>query len=608
MRVGANYQGNDHCQFVVWAPLREQVAVELIEPVYRMIPMQSQSRGYWQVQVEGIKPGTLYRYRLDDEVSRPDPASHSQPQDVHGLSAVIDHADFNWHDQSWQGLALEEWVIYELHVGTFTAMGTFAAIIPRLEDLVDLGITAIELMPVAQFPGDRNWGYDGAYPYAVQASYGGPTELKKLVDACHQRGIAVILDVVYNHFGPEGCYIENFAPYWTDRYQTPWGRAVNFDGAHSDGVRNFFIENALYWLRDYHIDALRLDAVHAIYDFGAKHFLAELATAIASFSQEQGRRYYLIAESDLNDVQVIQPLEKRGYGIDAQWSDDFHHALHTILTGERTGYYEDFGHLQQLAKAYRSSFVYSWQYSVHRQRFHGSDASCCPPVQFIVYTQNHDQIGNRMWGERLSHLVSFEKLKLAAGALLLSPYIPLLFMGEEYGEDAPFLYLISHTDSDLVQAVREGRQREFAPFHGKDEPPDAFSLETFQKSKLNWEQRQQGKHQVLLVLYRELIRLRRDIPALGIGDRAQLKVNCLEEQKVLLIQRWHEASQVLIGLNFGDRAASIRPQLPPGLWHRHLDSSDSQWLGTGTLAPPVLEGSELNLSLVASSFVLYVLQ
>ncbi|MGK7872804.1 MAG: malto-oligosyltrehalose trehalohydrolase [Xenococcaceae cyanobacterium] len=607
MKIGAAYFSKGHCEFTVWAPLLQKVAVQIIAPEKRLIPMEKYGRGYWQTTATDIAPGTLYLYQLEGATTHPDPASHSQPQGVHAPSQVVDHSAFTWKDADWAGIPLEDLIAYELHVGTFTPEGTFEAIIPRISQLRELGINAIELMPVAQFPGERNWGYDGVYPFAVQDSYGGVDRMKQLVNACHQQGMAVILDVVYNHFGPEGNYTSNFAPYFTTKYQTPWGSAINFDGAHSDGVRNFFIENALYWFREYHVDALRLDAIHAIYDFSAKHFLVQLAEAVSEFSKQQGRKFYLIAENDLNDVRVIQPQDLGGYGIDAQWSDDFHHSLHTLLTGEQQGYYQDFGRCDQLEKALGESFVYSWQYSPYRQRYHGSFAGDRPASQFVVYSQNHDQIGNRMLGERLSGLVSFEALKLSAGVVLLSPYIPLLFMGEEYGEEAPFLYFISHSDPDLIEAVRQGRKKEFKAFQWQGEPPDAQSPETFLQSKLNWNQRTEDKHQVLLKFYQQLIQLRRQVPALRQLERQSLEVSSVEKEKLLSLRRWSQDSQIFCIMNFSEQTATLRTALPRANWQKRLDSSDSQWLGNGSALPQILT-QDRDLTILPQSFALYEIE
>src|SRR6185503_2081252 len=405
---------------------------------------------------------------------------------------------FDWQDQTWKGLPLPDYLIYELHVGTFTAEGTFDAAISYLDGLRELGITAIELMPVAQFPGNRNWGYDGVYPYAVQNSYGGPLALKRLVQACHERGLAAILDVVYNHLGREGNYLRELGHYFTDRYRTPWGDAVNFDGPHSDEVRRFFIENALYWITEFHFDALHLDAAHPIFEHSARPFLAELSEAVHRRGEELHRLVYLIPEISMNDVRLILPRQQGGCGCDAQWNDDFHHSLHTLLTGERTGYYQDFGRIEHLVKSLREGFVYTGQDSQYRQRRHGNSARAVPSRRFVICCQNHDQVGNRQLGERLSQLVSFEDLKLAAAVVLLSPCIPLLFMGEEYGETAPFLYFISHSDPDLIEAVRQGRRAEFAAFDWRGEVPDPQDEATFLSAKLRHELRESGQNKMLL--------------------------------------------------------------------------------------------------------------
>ncbi|HEY9621349.1 MAG TPA: malto-oligosyltrehalose trehalohydrolase [Crinalium sp.] len=604
MKVGAFYLGNHRCEFTVWAPLHKQVSLKIISPNERLISMQPSKLGYWTVIAEDVEPGTLYFYQLEDQTLRPDPASLSQPQDVHGASEVVDHSAFSWRDQGWNSLLLEDMIIYELHVGTFTPEGTFEAVISRLNDLRQLGVNAIEIMPIAQFPGDRNWGYDGVYPFAAQSSYGGIQGLKTLVNAAHEHGIAVVLDVVYNHFGPEGNYIGCYSPFFTEKYQSPWGSAINFDSSYNYGVRNFFIQNALYWFEQFHIDALRLDASDTIYDFGAKHFLQELAEKTADFSQQQGRKFYLIAESDLNDARVVREPEIGGYGIDAQWNDGFHHCVHTLLTGEKTGYYEDYGRCDQLAKAFKETFVYSWDFSSYRQRWHGSDVSDRPGSQFVVCVQNHDQVGNRMLGERLTHLVSFEALKLAAGTLFLSPNVPLLFMGEEYGEDAPFLYFVSHTDPDLIEAVRAGRRKEFAAFHLEGEYSDPESVETFKRSQLNWAKRQEGKHKVLLELYQHLIQLRRSIPALKVLDKQNLDASVLEDDKLLFLHRWSKDSEIFAALNFNQAAVSFKPIFPDGNWEKILDSAEAKWLGQGPSMPDRLTANQA-LSIPPHSFAIY---
>jgi maltooligosyltrehalose trehalohydrolase len=611
--IGANYLGQTHCEFRVWAPLCRQVAIELLDAPPRTVPLSPKPGGYWAALIDGVEPGALYQVVLDGDQRWPDPASRCQPKGVHGPSQVVDPHAYAWGDglrpafghRAWQGLPLADYILYELHVGTFTPEGTFDAIIPRLPVLKELGITAVELMPVAQFPGDRNWGYDGVYPFAVQSSYGGPEGLKRLVDACHQLGIAVVLDVVYNHFGPEGNYTGNFGPYVTPRYSTPWGPAINFDDAYSDGVRDFVLDNVRQWIVDYHIDGLRLDAIHAIYDFSATHILAEMKAVAEPLAAARGYPCYLMAESDLNDRRTIAPPEQGGQGLDAQWSDDFHHSLHTLLTGESGGYYEDFGSPEQWVKALQDGFVYDGVYSRHRQRRHGNDARDRPPQQFIVCAQNHDQVGNRMLGERLSTLVDFEALKLAAGAVLLSPYIPLLFMGEEYGETAPFLYFIDHGDADLVAAVREGRKGEFAAFQTLGEPPDAASTDTFHRCQLDWEQRAEGQHGTLWRFYQTLMQLRRGIPALATGDgqpKAMI-ARCTDPEGLICWQRWHHDSEVLVLMNIQPEPVSYRPVLD-GRWQRQLDSAGADWLGPGSEAVAVLE-TAAELQLQPQSFVLY---
>ncbi|MFH1674370.1 MAG: malto-oligosyltrehalose trehalohydrolase [Pseudomonadota bacterium] len=589
MKIGSHYLGNGRCEFVVWVPLLYKVEVKIVSPSERLISMQQNGEGYWKAVVNDIVPGTLYYYRLDKKLDRPDPASFFQPEGVHGPSQVIDHTSFHWKDneESWQGIRLNDLIIYELHVGTFTPQGTFEAIVPRLDELARLGINAVELMPVGQFPGERNWGYDGVYPYAVQNSYGGPEKLKELVNECHKRGISVILDVVYNHLGPEGNYLGNYGPYFSGKYTTSWGSALNFDEAYSDEVRNFFIENAIYWFKHFRIDALRLDAIHAIYDMSAFPFLQELAQRVKAFSTEEGRKFYLIAESALNDIKVTGPKELGGYGIAAQWCDDFHHALHTLLTGETQGYYIDFGKVHDFEKALREGFVYSGQYSRYRKRRFGNCSKDVPAHQFVVFAQNHDQIGNRMLGERLSNLVSFEALKLAAGVVFLSPYIPLLFMGEEYGEKAPFLYFVDHSDPSLIEAVRQGRKEEFKRFGWKSDPPDAQSEETFLNSKIDWKKRQEGKHGILLDFYKKLIRLRNEIPALSPPDKEHIEILVIKAEKVVLTRRWNhkDDSHALCIFNFNKDTVTVPMHLPEGSWNKKLDSSDTVWNGPGSSIP-----------------------
>lgn len=616
MIPGARCDEKGQWSFTVWAPHRRRVELTLVTPeaasVARdhFIDMQPcaeieedpEAKGYWQSILPDIQPGTKYLYRLDGTVTRPDPASHFQPDGVHGPSQVIDHGRFDWKDNDWKGIALKEMVVYELHVGAFTPEGTFTGVIERLADLKELGVNAIEIMPVAQFPGDRNWGYDGVYPYAVQNSYGGPDTLKELVDACHRIGVAVILDVVYNHLGPEGNYLRDFGPYFTDKHTTPWGEAINFDGPYSQPVRDFFIENALYWFRDYHIDALRLDALHAIFDMSGKHFLEELAERVELLSQESGRTFYLIGESDLNDVRLIKTRSSGGYGLDAQWSDDFHHSLHTLLTGEKNGYYRDFGDVRDLAKAFREGYVYTGQYSEHRKRRHGNNPKRRKAHQFVVCIQNHDQVGNRMAGDRLAHIVDFEALKLAAGAVLLSPYVPLLFMGEEYGEASPFLYFVSHTDKNLIEAVRRGRREEFKSFDWEGEIPDPQAVSTFEQSKLRWHKRRTEQHAVLFEFYRHVIGLRKSRP--DFADKTGMRVRCLAKKQLLIWHRKFAKRQWQCVLNFARKPQRLKLYAPRAQWTKTLDSAETKWQGPGSTLPGIVQGTEM-VTIPPTSIVLF---
>lgn len=606
LSLGARYLGDGRCCFCVWGPLADKIEVRIVAPRERIVPLEKGPKGYHRAILEGVEPGSLYLYRLDGTTERPDPVSRSQPEGVHGPSQVVD-PQFAWEDRHWFGLRLEDYILYELHVGTFTPEGAFDGIIPHLDTLKEIGITAVELMPVAQFPGNRNWGYDGVYPFAVQNSYGGPEGLRRLVSACHQRGLAVVLDVVYNHLGPEGNYLGDFGPYFTGRYRTPWGAAINFDGPYSDGVQRFFIENALYWITEFHVDALRLDALHAILDMSAHPFLEELANAVREQAERIGRRAYLIAESDLNDTKLIRSQELGGYGLDAQWNDDFHHALHTLLTGESSGYYRDFGKVSHLVRAFTEGYVYSGQYSAYRRRRHGNSSKHLAARQFVVCSQNHDQVGNRMFGERLSQLVSFDGLKLAAGVVLLSPFIPLLFMGEEYGEPAPFPYFVSHSDPELIEAVRRGRTEEFAAFAWKGEPPDPQDEATFLRARLDHKLRHDGQHKVLLDFYKELVRLRNTIPALTSLNKESMEVSGYERQKILFVRRSSGEDEVFMVFNFGDREDSITLPVPEGRWRRVLDSADERWKGNGTSLPDQLTSNgEVTLCLRSRAFALFL--
>jgi maltooligosyltrehalose trehalohydrolase len=570
----------DGVHFSLWAPAAAEAAIVIVRPHRAEHPMTRDPDGVFTCTIPGLAAGADYLIRLDGGEGRPDPVSRHQPDGVHGPSRVVDPV-FAWQDGDWTGRQMADLIIYELHVGTFTADGTFDAAIARLDHLVELGVTAVELMPVAEFPGARNWGYDGVSLYAPAAAYGGPDGLRRLVDAAHARGLAVVLDVVYNHVGPEGNYLREFGPYFTDRYRTPWGDALNYDGAGSDDVRRFVIENALYWIAEFHIDALRLDAVHAIYDFSARHVLAELGAAVHRLGETLGRRTLVIAESDLNDPRVVLPPERGGWGLDAQWSDDFHHALHVALTGERTGYYADFHGVADLGTAIGDRFVYAGAPSAHRGRRHGAPAADVPADRFVIAAQNHDQVGNRAAGERLAALVSPGACRTAAALTLLSPYVPLLFMGEEWGETNPFLYFVSHGDRELLDAVRRGRREEFASFGWDAEVPDPGDEDTFWRSKLEWGKRTARGHAGMLRLYRDLIRLRRDEPMLRPGG-ATIDVQADDASRWLQVRlRGGRGRALLVVASFAPHRSDERVPLVDGGWDLMLATDALRYDGRG---------------------------
>ncbi|MAS33704.1 MAG: malto-oligosyltrehalose trehalohydrolase [Anaerolineaceae bacterium] len=609
--LGASY-GPQATTFHVWAPGAQQVETHLLDSD-RYITMQRDRAGYFTCHVDGVMPGARYYYRLDGEKERPDPASRSQPEGVHGPSQVVD-PDFKWGDAGWQPPSLRNSVIYELHVGTFTTEGTFDAIINYLPYLVELGVTTLQIMPVAQFPGARNWGYDGVQLYAPHHDYGGVDGLKRLVNACHQQGLAVLLDVVYNHLGPEGNYLWDYGPYFTDRYHSAWGDSINLDGPQSDPVRRFFMENAVYWLDQFHIDGLRLDAIHALYDTSARPFVSELAAHAQDWAVRHNRSVHIIAESHDNDRRLTLSREANGLGLNAQWLDDLHHMIHIILTGEDQGYYLDYQDFSLLPKVLTESFAYTGQYSQVWQRRHGTSARAIPADRFIVSTQTHDQVGNRMLGERLSQLTDFDGLKLAAALMLCSPYVPMLFMGEEYRESAPFLYFISHEDPDLVKAVREGRAKEFAAFKWQAEPPDPHAETTFMRSKLDHRLHLTGDHAVLYALYRELIGLRRQYTALSNPDRAATRVYADSFARILCMER-RDAAQILrIVMNF-DLHESQTMYLPGDeavAWQKIIDSNDAAWSISDTTTRQAKShfdaGEKMSVTLAPKAFAIYLAQ
>ncbi|MBL6447473.1 malto-oligosyltrehalose trehalohydrolase [Fulvivirga sp. 29W222] len=603
--TGAELSGH-RCQFTVWAPFRKSVDVEFEAPDHKAVHLEKDKYGYWSKEVANIMAGTKYRFILDGIKPYPDPASKAQPDGVHSWSAVVDEHNYVWGDSTWNGVALKDLIIYEIHIGTFTDEGTFEAAILKLDHLLELGINAIEVMPVAQFPGSRNWGYDGVYPYAVQNSYGGGTGLKTFVDACHQKNIAVILDVVYNHMGPEGNYLAEYGPYFTGKYSTPWGKALNFDDAYSDHVKAYFLRNALMWLDDYHIDGLRLDAVHSIIDHSAYHFLKELRQSIDELQIKNRRRYFLIAESELNDVRILEPYEKGGYGLDAQWTDDFHHAVHALATGEKDGYYQDYGKINHLAKAFRQGFVYDGEYSSFRKKTVGNSPQSMASSRFIVCIQNHDQIGNRMLGERVAGLVSFEMLKLMAGIMLVSPYVPMLFMGEEYGENHPFQYFIHHGDSDLAEAVRKGRSKAFKALKSKRKMPDPQAKETYNHSKLKWNFHQHPEQRALFTYYQYLISLRKQ-GLFSVFFKRHLDTEVHEQQKLLMVRSKDARPGIgilLVVFNFSKEPQYVNTPGFTEMWYKVCSSSDEHWRGKGCTSKVLLQKGE-RITVAPESMILY---
>jgi maltooligosyltrehalose trehalohydrolase len=534
-------------EFRLWAPDAQRISVKVADEMHAMAGPDK--RGWWRVAVED-----------DDSGAYPDPRSQWQPNGVHGMSRLYDQHAFDWHDARWQAPPFGSSIHYELHIGTFTSKGTFDSAIERLDYLRDLGITHIEIMPVAAYAGDRGWGYDGVSLFAVTENYGGPDALKRFVDACHVRGLAVVLDVVYNHFGPVGAYVGKFGPYLTDRHRTPWGDAVNFEDRGSDEVRRFFCDNALMWIRDFHIDGLRLDAVHEFVDRSAVHFMEQLAAEVEVLADTLGRRVVLIAESDLNDPKIVKPREGGGYGIDAQWSDDFHHALFTLLhTAEDIGYYNDFGSFEKLVKSLTHIFVYDGDYSHYRKRKHGRPVDGLSAHHFVGFIQNHDQVGNRATGDRLEQIIGMDLAKIAAGIVLTAPTVPLLFQGEEYAASTPFLYFADHDDPEMAKAVAEGRKKEFAAFgFDSQEIPNPEARETFEHSKLNWQEVNEGHHKEMLEWYRALIHLRRNSTWLNDGDRGHTRIHSDDENRWMVMDR----GGVQILVNLGEEEALV--ELPDG--------------------------------------------
>jgi maltooligosyltrehalose trehalohydrolase len=568
LSYGATPLGNQGVMFRVWAPEVSSLALQLFEgPSLTPRPsLQMTRQGEdFELVVPDARPGDNYSFLFEDGRLRPDPVSRSQPHGVHAPSQVVDPDAFVWSDRDWQGMALSDYIFYELHTGTFTPEGTFAGAISKIEYLKDLGITAVELMPVGEFPGARNWGYDQVDLYAAHSAYGGPDGLKSFVDACHRAGLAVVLDVVYNHVGPEGNYLAEFGPYYTDQYRTPWGRAMNYDDSFSDGVRRFVIDNALFWLAEYHIDALRVDAIHGIFDFSARHILAELRDKFHEQAAHLGREAWIIAESDLNDVRVLHSHASGGHALDAQWLDDFHHSVRSFLTGSNRAYLGGFGKLREIQKAISEGFVYDGGYSAFRKRHFGSSSRDLPGHRFVAFIQNHDQIANTGQGARLSHLVSTDQCKIALALLLCSPCLPLLFMGEEFAETNPFLYFTSHGDPGLSRAVSEGRWKEFEEFTVAGDFVDPQTSEAFERSKITWNLLHEPHHKAILHHYCELIRLRKRWPCLHNGRKDLARIDFDEAARWLRMERADPSGcRAVLFSNFGEIEAT--PDLDTSAW------------------------------------------
>ncbi len=574
MPFGADCRDDGGVRFRLWAPAARKVELSLAG-AHRttFLPLEEQDSGWFELVTDAARAGSLYRFRIDGEQEVPDPASRFQPKDVHGPSEVIDPAAFDWHDQEWQGRPWKEAVIYELHVGAFTPSGKFSSVRGRLDYLADLGITVIELMPVADFPGRRNWGYDGVFPFAPDSTYGRPEDLKRLIQSAHDHGIMVLLDVVYNHFGPEGNYLNAYAPqFFTDRHRTPWGNAINFDGPDSRAVRDFFIHNALYWLTEYHFDGLRLDAVHAILDDSTPHILTELADAVRS-SAEPRRHVHLILENELNQVNYLQRTAHcKAKLYDAQWNDDIHHALHVLITAEKDGYYSDYSDrpLDRLGRCLSEGFAYQGDLSLYRNgQARGERSAGLPPSAFVSFLQNHDQVGNRAFGERITTIADAAAVRAAVAILLLAPSPPLLFMGEEFGVETPFLFFCDFEKS-LAPAVAAGRRNEFARFARFNDPsaregiPDPNAATTFEASKLDWHDFVQPRHQEWMNFYRQLLKIRDQHALSRFSDTCAVKSSYEVHPDRGLTAKWELSNRSKLTL-----LANLGPALLPAFATPH---------------------------------------
>ena len=604
LNLGAKTQNDGSVSFNVWAPKAKSLSLVLMKNGKETyISMHPEKNEYFQIDLPDLSQGIDYKYSIDGGIGFPDPASRWQPNGVHGPSRVHNPNEFTWHDQNWKGIDIKDYLIYELHIGTFTPQGTFEAIIEKIPHLQQLGITAIELMPVIEFPGNRNWGYDGVYPFAPHHGYGGPAGLKRLIDSCHQAGIAVIIDVVYNHLGPEGNYLGQFGHYFSDKYKTPWGDAVNFDSAYCDDVRRYFIDNALYWLTEYHADALRLDAIQMIYDFSASHILKDLREAFHKQAENLGRKAYVIAESDLNDVRIVNPVEIGGYNIDAQWSDDFHHALHALLTGSKQDYFADYGKVSQFVKSVTDGFIYNGQWSEFRKRTFGSSSDKLPGHKFVINLQNHDQVGNAGRGRRIGTMIDENKYRLGAMLLILAPNIPFLFMGQEWNASSPFFFFTSYEDKKLVESVREGYKKEFNL--GEDESLDPQDPERFEQTKLKWDELENPKYGKMFEFYKKLISLRKELKCLSNCRKDLIQAQYNEDDKWFAIHRSDPSgSEALLIANFLERAQNANVIFPRGKWSLRLNSNQEEM--TNNIVVAVEENHLQSISINALTALLFV--
>jgi maltooligosyltrehalose trehalohydrolase len=598
MWIGAKYQ-DKNCEFTVWAPYASRVDL-VLRKNNEANNMERTKEGYWKILLEKANQGLEYMFQLDKQTLLPDPASNFQPRGVFEPSAVIDHDSFKWQDNDWKGISLKDMIFYELHIGTFTPEGTFNSAEKRICELVDLGINALELMPVTQFSGSRNWGYDPAFIYAVQNTYGLPDDLKHFVNECHRQNIAVFSDIVYNHAGPEGNFLNLFGPYFLKKQATHWGPMVNFDGHLNGPVRDYFFQNALFWLEKYHFDGLRLDAVLSMIDSSPVHFLQQLTEAVHNCSEKLKRKMLLIAESGYNQPKVLLPRTKGGFEFDAQWLDDFQHALFALLTGEQEGYYGNYGKISDLMEILVQSYLHvgggGFDKSFRRRR-PNEDFLWIASDRLIAFAQNHDQIGNRLLSDRLTTIAGFEAAKVAAGVTLLSPYTPLLFMGEEYAETVPFNFFVDYTSKELSKATREGRVKEFGEFHWKGENPDPADLETFESSKLCWDKRYSAVGKKILSYYKMLIQLRKHMTAPCYADRKNMKLYGNELEKIVFIHRCDSNYTNILVANLNPKESSCIFPIGEYNYVKILDSSDVLWNGPGEVLPcEVKKGDKLNIN------------